>query len=424
MADRPAEHFIAPTQLCIGLHVHLDLSWMQHPFTFSSFKIKSLDQIATIQSLGLERIRYSPAKSDSEPLPLPADPAPQAAAPHPEQDNEAVRAKQERVQRLSTQQAKVVGCERDFMSATKAMKTIALNLFAKPDAAHVEADALVKELVASMLAEADVAIMLMSDKVGGEDVYYHALNVTLLSLMLAKELAVPPEQAHLMGMGALFHDVGKEDVAEHIVRKASPLTKAERAALHEHCALGVAIARKLGLSPEGLAVVEQHHELVDGSGYPSGLKGDQLPLLSKIVAVVNAYDNLCNPPNPAHALTPHEALSLMYAQQRSWFDTAALSTFIRCMGVYPPGTVVVLSNDTVGIVVAVNSSRPLKPTVLIYDPDVPKNEAIVVDLEQEPDVSISRTLKPQQLPRPIFDYLAPRKRMSYFFDASTGVNKA
>lgn len=417
MTDRAHDHYIAPSQLCIGLHVHLDLSWMQHPFTFSSFKIKSLDQIATIQGLGLERIRYTPAKSDGEPLPPPAAGEAQPAAPHTE-DPEALRAKQERVQRLVSQHAKVDACEREFLSASKTIKSINQNLFAKPEEVHHEADALVKSIVDSMLSDTDVAIMLMSDKLAGEDVYYHSLNVMLLSLMLAKELKAPSEAARLMGMGALFHDVGKADVPEYIVRKIQPLTKVEQAAMQEHCAYGVNIGRKLGLSPEGLTIIEQHHEFVDGSGYPKGLKGPQLSMLSKIVSVVNCYDNLCNPPNPAKAMTPHEALSLMYAQQRGKFEALPLSTFIRCMGVYPPGTVVVLSNDTVGIVVAVNSTRPLKPTVLIYDPDVPKNEAIVVDLEQEPDVSISRALKPQQLPQPIFDYLAPRKRMSYFFDAS------
>jgi putative nucleotidyltransferase with HDIG domain len=418
MAEYPNDRYISPSQLCIGLHVHLDLSWMQHPFTFSSFKIKSLEQIATLQGLGLERIRYTPTKSDAKPLP-PADEAPPPAA-EPIDTPEAVRAKQERIQRLSAQHARVEACEREFLSATKSLKSIAQKVFAKPDEALQEAETLVTALVDSMLSDTEVAIVLMSDKLGHEDVYDHSLNVMLLSLMLAKELKAPPDAARVLGLGALFHDVGKADVPEYILRKTQPLTKAELNALHEHCNYGVAIGQKLGLSAEGLVIIEQHHEHVDGSGYPKGLKGPQLSMFSKIVAVANAYDNLCNPANPLKAMTPHEALSLMYAQQRNKYDTLPLTTFIRCMGVYPPGTVVVLSNETVGIVVAVNSSRPLKPTVLIYDPDVPKNEAIVVDLEQEPDVTVARTLKPRQLPQAVSDYLAPRKRMSYFFDTPPG----
>lgn len=90
------------------------------------------------------------------------------------------------------------------------------------------------------------------------------------------------------------------------------------------------------------------------------------------------------------------------------------------MGIYPPGTLVVLSNDSMAMVVSVNSARPLKPMVLVYDASVPRDQAILVDLEQEADVSIVRTLKPQQLPEAVFDYLAPRKRLAYYFDANKG----
>jgi putative nucleotidyltransferase with HDIG domain len=260
----------------------------------------------------------------------------------------------------------------------------------------------------------------MADKIGGEEVYHHALNVTLLSMMLAKEMKAPAEAVRLLGLGAFFHDIGEVEIPDRVVRKLEPLTKAEQSLMQQHVSYGVEIGKKLALPPEALVVIAQHHEHVDGSGYPRKLSGTQQSLLSRIVAVVNTYDELCNPPNPARALTPHEALSTMYAQQRNQFDAVAMSTFVRCMGVYPPGTLVVLSNGVLGIVVSVNSSRPLKPTVLIHDPAVPKEEAIVVDLEQEGDITVSKTLRPQQLPPAAMDYLSPRKRMAYYFNAETG----
>ncbi len=174
--------------------------------------------------------------------------------------------------------------------------------------------------------------------------------------------------------------------------------------------------RKLGLPNEALTVIAQHHEHADGTGYPKGLKGNDIFLLARVVSIANTYDNLCNPIKSSTGLTPHQALSLMYAQQRGKFDTAPLTTFVRCMGIYPPGTVVVLSNECIGMVVSVNSAVPLKPTVLIYDPAVPRERAILVELESEPDVTISRALKPEQLPKPIYDYLAPRRRLTYYFD--------
>ena len=109
------ESAILPSQLCIGMYVHLDIPWMDHPFTFSSFKIKSLEQIELIQSLGLKRLRYAPAKSDSEPLPhsdtaAAAATAPEAPPPPAPHDSPAFQAKRARLERLALHRERVVAC--------------------------------------------------------------------------------------------------------------------------------------------------------------------------------------------------------------------------------------------------------------------------------------------------------------------------
>ncbi|MFO1338360.1 MAG: DUF3391 domain-containing protein [Burkholderiaceae bacterium] len=413
------DHFIAPSRLCIGLYVHLDLPWTDHPFTFSSFRIKGLDQIADIQALGLERIRYSPDKSEADPLPETA-PAPAPAATGDREETAALKAKRERLQRVAAHHARVASCERQLMSNAKAVKAITQNMFARPAEAGQDAARLADALAASMLVDADVAVHLVADKIGNEDVYHHSLNVALMSMLLAKELKAPAEAVRLIGLGALLHDVGKADIPDRVLHKNSPLTKPELALLQQHCAAGVAIGRKMGLPPEALTIIEQHHEQTDGSGYPAGLDGAQMNLLARIVSLVNAYDNLCNPTNPALALTPHVALSTLFGQRRGQFDATAMATFVRILGVYPPGTVVTLSNGTIAMVVSVNASRPLKPTVVVYDPAVPRREAMVVDLEEEPDVTITKTLRPQQLPPAVHDYLSPRRRMTYGVDSEAG----
>lgn len=113
--------------------------------------------------------------------------------------------------------------------------------------------------------------------------------------------------------------------------------------------------------------------------------------------------------------TPHEALALIFAQQRNKFDPQPLNTFIRCMGVYPPGSVVMLSNESYGIVVSVNSSRPLKPQVLLHVPGARPGDIPIIDLEEETEINITKSLKPSQLPRDAQDSLNPRKRLTYFF---------
>ena len=91
------------------------------------------------------------------------------------------------------------------------------------------------------------------------------------------------------------------------------------------------------------------------------------------------------------------------------------------MGVYPPGSVVQLVNDGYAIVVSVNSSRPLRPRIVLHDPQVPKEQALVLDLERAPELAIRRSLRPAQLPRDVLDYLSPRKRVCYFFERAVGL---
>jgi hypothetical protein len=109
-------------------------------------------------------------------------------------------------------------------------------------------------------------------------------------------------------------------------------------------------------------------------------------------------------------------VSVLFAQGRQRFDSAVLNAFIRMMGVYPAGSLVQLTDDRYAMVVGVNSSRPLKPRVLVHDPKVPRCEALVLDLEHMPDLGIRRSLPAAKLPPAAVEYLDPRPRVSYYFE--------
>ena len=415
---KPTRAYVDPAQLCIGLYVHIELPWTEHPFTFSSFKITTMEQIATLQSLGLTAIQYNPAKSDSAPQAASAAVA-SAAVSGSRQEANINQAKRARIERLLSQQTRAAACAHEFESTASTVKSINNNALSNPEQARKQAETLVQSMAESMLTDSDVTINLMKDQIGSEEVYFHSLNVTLLSMMLAKEMSAPSEAIRQMGMGSMFHDIGKVNIPDRVLRKIDPLSGPELSLLKMHCHYGADIGKKMGLSSAALKVIMQHHEHVDGSGYPRGIKGSDINLLARIVAIVNTFDNLCNPVKQSLAVTPHQALSLMYVHQSGRFDKAALAAFVRCMGIYPPGTIVILSNDNVGMVVSVNSAKPLKPTVLIYDPQVPREHAILVELESEPDVTISRALQPAQLPKPIHEYLSPGRRVTYYFDTES-----
>ena len=412
--------YVRPDQLRIGVFVCLELNWLDHNFARNSFKIKSAEQLAELQQLGLSRIQVDPSRSDAAPLAVPVRAAggePVAAPPALEGDSAAVISKRERVARIVQQREDVAHCEKEFVKAATALKDINANLFSKPAAAHESADQLVQQMLDSILTDKDVAIHLMNDKVAGEEMYFHSLNVTVLAMMLGRELKLPVVDIKQLGVGCLFHDIGKLDIPDRVRLKTEPHTRAERNLMQQHTQYGLGMAAKLGLSRGAVDVIGQHHECVDGSGYPLQLKSGAISTLARIAAIVNTYDNLCNQPNLLESLSPYEALSQMFAQQRHQFDAGPLTTFIRCMGVYPPGTLVRLSDETLGMVVSVNSAKPLRPSILIYDPAVPKAEAIILDLNAEPDLNVAASLKPSQLSREVHDYLSPRKRTTYYFDS-------
>ncbi|MBC3871651.1 HD-GYP domain-containing protein [Undibacterium oligocarboniphilum] len=414
-------------QLCIGLYVHLDIPWLDHSFALSSFKIKTEQELRALKQLGVPTIRVNPVKSDCRPLPPPAPSAEPKADPEKleltEEEQEKIREKKARIDRLIRERNAIAECEKQLLKTATALKNINRNLFSRPQESVQQAEQLVEQMVDSLLIDKDIAIHLMNDKIAGEDTYYHSLNTAVLTMMLAKELSFSREDLKLLGMGCLFHDIGKMEIPDRVVNKTFQLTKAEMHLMQQHCYYGLKIADKLSLPKQVRDIIAQHHEYIDGSGYPEGLKGDAISPLARIVAITNAYDNLCNRPNYQESMSPHEAMAYMFSQLRKQFDVPALNLFIRSMGIYPPGTIVKLSDGTLGMVIAVNSQKPLRPSVLIYDPSVPKNEAIILDLMHDPLLEITQSMKPGQLSPEIHDYLSPRKRMTYFFDSERQVEK-
>jgi putative nucleotidyltransferase with HDIG domain len=413
-------------QLCVGLYVELDLKWFEHPFAFSCFKIKSEDQISTLRSLGLRSVRYKPELSDVTPqedAPPPGTPPVRpveaaAAAAAAAAQSPALQAKRAMMERMQQRRADAERVERAFTSTARAIREIEKNLFSRPEESVNQATQLVTQITDAVLSAPELAIHVMGDTAGNEELYFHSLNVTMLAMMIAREVNLPPEVANLLGLGALLHDIGRKNIPDKILTKPEAYTTAEQNLYEMHAQYGAEMAQRLQCMPAVAAVIHDHHELFDGSGYPRKLKGEGIGVLARIVAIANYYDELCNPFNVAHALTPHEALSMMFAKHRPKFDPRLLQMFIRCLGVYPPGTVVQLSNGMTGMVATVNTERPMKPMLVVYDQDVPRLEAIMVDLDLETDLNIVKALRPSQVPQDVYVYLSPRKRVSYYFDAS------
>ena len=425
---------IAVEKLRVGMYVQLKGGWLSHPFPRSAFRIDSDAQLATLRSLGLKEVQWSAEKSDLADAPpaVPGNaghaPAAGSAAAEANQATEAAEAAEANATAKAAQEARracllaqrlaVQRCERHYGEAARSWREATASLVTRPDAALQCGQALAQGMLDELLVEGDIAIRLVNSP-GGDRAAAHALNVSVMSMLIGRTLQLPEVDLLDLGVGALMHDIGKLDLPDRLRHPDEHFTAAETAGYRDHVARGVAQGRRLGLTPGALAVIAQHHEHADGSGFPRKLTADTMTVPARIVAIVNRYDNLCNPPARVHPLTPHEAVSMLFAQGRTRFDAGVLSAFIRMMGVYPAGSLVQLTDDRYAMVMGVNSSRPLKPRVLVHDPKVPRSEALLLNLEEAPGVGIRRSLVAAKLPPAALEYLDARPRVAYYFEALT-----
>lgn len=411
------------SQLRVGMYIQLDVGWMHHPFPVSSFRVASMEQIATLRELGLTEVRYVPKKSDPDQrelvpaawrvpeMPAPAATGVDAAGGAPAADPEALR----RRALLDAQNRALAACDQRFGEATRQYQAMERVVSEHPDQARTKGDALVSGCVSELLENGDSVIRLLSEGVGERNAL-HPINVMVISLLLGRALGMKSVELHDLGVAALIHDMGKLKLPPNLRQVTPSMIPMERSRYETHVGESVAFAMRMGFPDTVLTAVARHHEMVDGSGFPLRLSGPDLGRASQVLALVNRYDRMCNPANGVDALTPHEALSVIFAQLKSKFDSVVLGAFIRMMGVYPPGSIVQLVNDRYAIVASVNSSRPLRPKVIVHDSRIPKEEAPILDLETVPELGIRRSLKPAQLPRDALDYLSPRQRICYFFE--------
>lgn len=413
------------------MYIQLDMGWMHHPFSVSSFRISSPEQIAVLRGLGLETVRFVPSKSDMEWHNYGLDLPPAFEVTGGTKDTASAAVSQEmtgsldvpsvssgaeqRRQLIDQQNGALAACDARFLALTRNYQLIESVLDAEPDKARHEAQTLIATCVADMLDNGDSVIRLLSEGVG-ERHALHPVNVMVICLLLGRALGLSSTELQDLGVAALVHDMGKRALPAHMAELSGAMTPEEKQRYESHVGESVACATRMGLPESVLLAIAQHHEMIDGSGFPLCLVGEDLGRAGQILALVNRYDRMCNPDNGVEAYTPHDALSIIFAQLRSMFDPVVLGAFIRMMGVYPPGSIVQLVDERYAIVASVNSSRPLRPKIIVHDVQVPKDEALILDLEMRPELGIRRSLKPAQLPRDALDYLSPRRRICYFFE--------
>lgn len=245
----------------------------------------------------------------------------------------------------------------------------------------------VNNTVETILRNPDASIWLTRLQAKDEHTAQHSLNVAALSIVVGRGMGMSTNEMENLGVCAMLHDVGKTSLPTELINKAGPLTEEEWATMRKHPKFGRDILVSTQSVYSGAAdVAYSHHERPDGKGYPRGLNADDIPFYAQIVAIAEAYDTITTKQVYRDAKSPSEALHILYNERGKQFDEDLVIKFIDSIGIFPPGSIVEMTNGEVGIVLS-NTSDKLKPRVIILL-DKNKDAGIqrVVDLSQlQPD---------------------------------------
>ncbi len=244
----------------------------------------------------------------------------------------------------------------------------------------------VGNMVGSIFRNQDALLSLVRLKSYDNYTFTHSVNVCVLSLAIGRHMGLDEDELHSLGVGAILHDIGKMLVPDGLLNKMSGLSAAEFEEIKKHTTRGFEIVSKTKhIKEDSRRVVLQHHERHDGTGYQGGLSGYAIHVFARIASVADVYDAMTSDRVYQKAMPPEAALKKMFMMRGKSFETELVERLIRCVGIYPIGTVVELNTGEVAVVKAQNPTHSLQPMVLVVlDKDKKLlDESFAVDLKGE-----------------------------------------
>lgn len=262
-----------------------------------------------------------------------------------------------------------------------------------------EAKRMVGKLVVSITRNPDAQLCLTQLKDRDQYTAQHSINVCVLALALGQSVGMPADELNQMGLGALLHDIGKLRTPLEILNKPAGLTAEELEIMKTHTDEGKRILERSGHLPDAVVdIAYSHHERLGGTGYPRKLVGEHITFWSRLVAVVDVFDAITSDRAYHSGLSAGDAVSIMYERKGQDFDAGLIEEFIRCIGVFPIGSLVEMTSGELGVVISNNRARRLRPKVMLVRDEQGKTYSPlrIHDLALTPvaDYGIRRVLEP------------------------------
>lgn len=246
---------------------------------------------------------------------------------------------------------------------------ITQNIMTSGDAKDIDQNLLrgmVGDLDSQIDLNTNVLLNLSHIKTHDNYLFSHVTNVAILAMIIGKELKLSEQEQKDLGLAALLHDFGMTKVNNSIYDKSHALSPEEWAEIKQHPDHSVELLKQSGSFPEAiLRGVHEHHERIDGSGYPRGIKGSDIHLFGKIIAVADVYDACISPRIYRKRMVPYQALKNLLGQPHL-FDIKILKSFVACMAIYPIGSIIKLNTGETAKVIGINQGAPFRPEIRIY----------------------------------------------------------
>jgi putative nucleotidyltransferase with HDIG domain len=277
-----------------------------------------------------------------------------------------------------------------------------------------EIEDMAEEVVGSILRNPDALMGITQIKGYDEGTFEHSVNVAILTCSLAHSIGYERDVLKEAGIGGLLHDIGKTWIPENIVNKPAKYTEAEFTVMKRHPEYGIEIIKgRKGISDMSKVVIIQHHERINGQGYPRGLKGNQIHPIGLIAGLVDAYDAMTSNRVYRPSMTPQQALATIYNEIDKEYPKVISEHFVKLLGVYPVGSFVRLCNGEMGIVVKINRSEIMAPDVLMLYSRDGRKLAVPIEYRLSQKIkekggdmyAIEKSLSPRTFGVNVADYL-------------------
>lgn len=281
----------------------------------------------------------------------------------------------------------------DFMEEVKSKGTVDIQI----------AKTSVRECMYSVLRSPDALLLTTQLKDKDRSSWHHSMNTCVYSISLARHLNLRDDEMLTLGLCGLLHDIGKTRIPQVILSKKTKLDPDEKAIMRSHTTLGHNIIMSCpgGLSAVIAETAHNHHERIDGRGYPRGLVGAQISPYTRIVTITNMYDALTTDTPDNKGKTHFEAIDIMLSKSRTHLDETLLKAFIQCIGVFPAGSTIEMNTGEIGIVIEVNQKKKLRPKILLLSDENKKpQQEKIVDLAKPEYLEIENPLTVKTIIRP------------------------